>query len=190
MHTIASLKAEYKTLSVAKTAHKIKAASWQALADKLNGSSAKASVGKAKQSVKKVKPLGLNELKTLIYQHFSVKNTVALRKSQSFCMAIDGMDALNFALKPTWEKLYRQFIGILPHEMNEQGDTCINGIDIFKYFRPWQIFGLNGKTASAAEIKAAYHNLSRIYHPDVPSTGNAAMFDRINNMYKSISAGA
>ncbi len=190
MYTIASLKAEHKTLAAAKAAHKIKAASWQALADKLNGSSAPPSVKRVKQREPKVKPLGLAELKIAIYQHFAVKSTVALRKSQSFGMALDGMDALNFALKPTWEKLYRQFIGILPHETNEQGDTCINGVDIFKYFRPWQIFGLNGKTASAADIKAAYHNLSRIYHPDVPGTGNAAIFDRINNMYKSISAGA
>jgi hypothetical protein len=36
MHTPASLKAEHKTLSAAKAAYTIKAASWQALADKLN----------------------------------------------------------------------------------------------------------------------------------------------------------
>jgi cell division protein FtsB len=36
MHTTASLKAEHKTLAAAKTARKVKAASWQALADKLN----------------------------------------------------------------------------------------------------------------------------------------------------------
>jgi curved DNA-binding protein CbpA len=62
-------------------------------------------------------------------------------------------------------------------------------VDIFKYFRPWQVFGLNGKTATAIEIKTAYRSLSKVYHPDVPVTGNAAMFDRINTMYQSISAG-
>jgi hypothetical protein len=37
MHTPASLKAEHKTLSAAKAVYTIKAASWKALADKLNG---------------------------------------------------------------------------------------------------------------------------------------------------------
>jgi hypothetical protein len=36
MYTIASLKAEYKTLAAAKAAHGIKTSSWAALADKLN----------------------------------------------------------------------------------------------------------------------------------------------------------
>ncbi len=36
MYTIASLKAQHKTLAAAKAAHKLKASSWAALADKLN----------------------------------------------------------------------------------------------------------------------------------------------------------
>jgi hypothetical protein len=36
MHTVASLKAEYKTLAAAKAAQKKTAGSWQALADKLH----------------------------------------------------------------------------------------------------------------------------------------------------------
>jgi hypothetical protein len=36
MHTAKSLKAEHKTLAAAKSAHKLKVKSWQALADKLN----------------------------------------------------------------------------------------------------------------------------------------------------------
>ena len=36
MYTIASLKAEHKTLAAAKAAHKLKAVSWAALVDKLN----------------------------------------------------------------------------------------------------------------------------------------------------------
>jgi hypothetical protein len=35
MYTVASLKAEHKTLVAAKTAHKVKASSWQALANKV-----------------------------------------------------------------------------------------------------------------------------------------------------------
>jgi DnaJ domain len=177
MHTTASLKAEHKTLAAAKTAHKVKAASWQALADKLN----KPAPAKA---------LTVAELKAAIYQRFAVAATPALRKSKNFAMAIDGMGTLNFSIKETWEKLYRQCIGVLPNETSEQGADCINGVNIFKYFRPWQVFGLDGKTATAADIKAAYRQLSKVYHPDNRETGNATTFDRINTMYQSISARA
>jgi DnaJ domain len=177
MHTAKSLKAEHKTLAAAKAAHKLKAASWQALADKLN----KPSPAKA---------LSIAALKVAIYQRFAVDSTPSLRKSKNFAMAIDGMGSLNFAVKETWEKLYRQCIGVLPNEASEEGENCINGVDIFKYFRPWQVFGLNGKTATAEDIKTAYRNLSRVYHPDNRETGNAAVFDRINTMYQSISARA
>ena len=136
-----------------------------------------------------IKPLALTKIKAAVYEHFSVKNTTELKKSGAFKMATDGMDNLNLSLKEGWEKLYRKFVGILPGEENQQGYGCINGINIFNYFKPWQVFGLNAATATPEDVKAAYYNLSRIYHPDKP-TGNAQIFDRINMMYKSISAEA
>ncbi len=138
----------------------------------------------------KVKPLPLAQIKSAIYQYFSVKNTTELKKSGAFNMAIDGISDLNLTLKDGWEKLYRNLIGILPNEENQQGDGCINGINIFNYFKPWQVFGLDGKVASTQDIKNAYYRLSKIYHPDVPSTGDAKIFDRLTTMYKSISAEA
>jgi hypothetical protein len=68
MYTVASIKAEHKTLVAAKTAHKVKASSWQALANKLN----KPPLAKA---------LAIAELKAAIYQRFSVDSTSALRKA-------------------------------------------------------------------------------------------------------------
>ena len=138
----------------------------------------------------KVKPLPLAQIKAAIYQHFSVKNTTELKKSGAFKMATDGMDTLNLAVKDGWEKLYRKFIGILPGEENQQGYGCINGINIFNYFKPWQVFALDAQTATNQDIKNAYHRLSKIYHPDVPETGDAAIFDCLNVIYKSISAEA
>jgi len=138
----------------------------------------------------KVKPLPLAQIKSVIYQYFSVKNTTELKKSGSFNMAIDGMSDLNLTVKDGWEKLYRDFIGILPNEENQQGDGCINGINIFTYFKPWQVFDLDAKVATPQDIKNAYYALSKIYHPDVPSTGNTAIFDRLTTMYKSIGAEA
>ena len=105
-------------------------------------------------------------------------------------MATDGMTDLNLTVKDGWEKLYRNLIGILPEEENQQGDGCINGVNIFNYFKPWQVFNLDSKVATPQDIKNAYYALSKIYHPDVPSTGNAAIFDRLTTMYKSIGAEA
>jgi hypothetical protein len=136
------------------------------------------------------KPLTLTQLKQAIYQYFNVKNTTELKRSGSFKLATDGMDSLNLSNKEGWEVLYRKLIGILPGEEQQQGYGCINGIDIFAYFKPWQIFGLEAQTASDSDIKTAYHSLSKIYHPDIPNTGDARIFDRLTTMYKSIVAQA
>jgi hypothetical protein len=175
MPTTLELKSKYKTLAAAKAALNLKAKSWAALADKLTQSA--------------TKPLTLEELKQAIYQRFSVDNTSNLKKSKKFNMAIDGLGKLNLAIKSTWEKLYRKFIGILPNETEQQGADCINGINIFDYFKPWQVFGLDPNTATKADVKTAYRNLSKVYHPDVPDTGNARIFERLHIMYKSILAG-
>jgi hypothetical protein len=136
------------------------------------------------------KPPSLAQLKAAVYGYFGVKNTTELKRSSSFKMATDGMGDLNLGTKESWEILHRKFVGILPHERNQQGYGCINGINIFNYFKPWEVFGLNPKTATEEEVKTAYHNLSKIYHPDIPKTGNAQIFDRLNTMYKSIAAKA
>lgn len=137
-----------------------------------------------------IKSLTLAQIKAEIYQHFSVKNTTELKKSGAFKMATDGMETLNLSLKEGWEKLYRKFIGILPSEENQQGYGCINGINIFNYFKPWTVFNLDSKNSTNKDIKEAYYKLSKIYHPDVTETGDAAIFNRLHIMYESISAEA
>ncbi|MEB3308648.1 MAG: DnaJ domain-containing protein [Snowella sp.] len=135
---------------------------------------------------KKVKPLSLAEVKTAVFNYFDVKDLKSLRSSTDFQVAVSENKSLNFQKKEAWEDLYRQFVGILPHEVNEVGKDCINGINIFKYFRPWQVFNLDPKNASEEDIKSAYRELSKKYHPDNSQTGDAKIFDRINTMYKSI----
>jgi hypothetical protein len=140
---------------------------------------------KPKAASKKSKELKLSQIKDSIYKYFAVKSTPDLKASGEFQLATRDME-LNLGKKESWETLYREFVGILPNEEEETGKDCINGINIFKYFKPWRVFGLNGTTATEEEIKTAYRNLSKIYHPDNPQTGDARVFDRINQMYRSI----
>lgn len=135
-------------------------------------------------------PPSLKALKEAIYSHFSVKTTKALKASPAFQMATDGMDSVNLAKREGWEVLYRKFIGILPNEEGQTGPDCINGVNIFNYFRPWQVFGLDSKTAEDKDVKAAYYELSKIYHPDNGETGNSRIFQRLNQMYRSLVAEA
>jgi hypothetical protein len=135
------------------------------------------------------KSLTIRELKQAIYQRFNVKSTIELKKSGAFASATVSINCSNFRLKSTWETLYRKFIGILPGEENQQGYGCINGINIFEYFKPWQVFDLNPKTATKNDVKNSYYKLSKIYHPDNLKTGDREIFEKIEVMYKSIIAG-
>jgi hypothetical protein len=135
------------------------------------------------------KSLKINELKEAIYNRFNVKNTNELKKSQQFKMATDGMGKLDLSKKETWEILYRKWIDILPDEVNQKGYGCINGIDIFKYYKPWQVFNLDAKIASRGDIKNSFRQLSKIYHPDNSVTGDRKIFERLNIMYEGLLAG-
>lgn len=133
----------------------------------------------------KKKGLLLREIKQAVYRRFRVNSTEELKESGLFQMATDGMKNLNFKLTSTWKMLYRKWIDILPNEVDQQGYGCINGINIFQYFRPWKVFGLNGKTATKKELKSAYYRLAKIYHPDNQKTGDREIFERIGIMYQS-----
>ena len=135
--------------------------------------------------VKPPKSLSLPQLKKVILEHFQVENLTALKKSANFQMATSGLGKLEFSKKEGWETIYRKLIGILPGEDSQTGDGCINGINIFKYDMPWKAFGLDPKTSTTDDIKAAYRQLCQIYHPDKP-TGNSSVFDRLTTFYKSL----
>lgn len=130
--------------------------------------------------------LSIDELKSAIYCRFRVLNTKELKQSGAFKMATEGLNIGDFRLKSTWEMLYRRFIDILPHERDQQGYGCINGVNIFDYFKPWQVFDLDPTTATKQDIKNAYYRLSKIYHPDNSETGDRIIFERIDLMYKSL----
>jgi hypothetical protein len=133
----------------------------------------------------KVKRLTLAEVKAAVLGHFKVADAKVLKQSAEFIMATNGMD-IKLTGKEGWETLHRKFIGILPGEDGEAGNGCINGINIFKYTMPWRTFGLDPKVATTEDVKAAYRNLSKVYHPDVPGTGDARIFERLTVFYESL----
>ncbi|MBP0021952.1 MAG: J domain-containing protein [Cyanobacteria bacterium SBLK] len=134
----------------------------------------------------KVKPLTMKALKAAVYEYFDVRSTTELRRSGRFQLATNDLEKFNLGHKKTWEMFYRKYVGILPDERDERGPDCINGLNIFKYFRPWDVFGLDPQVASDEEVKGAYRRLAKIYHPDVPETGDARIFDRLTVMYESL----
>jgi hypothetical protein len=142
-----------------------------------------------KETSQPVKPLKIKALKQAVYNRFGVNDTSKLKQSGAFKMATDGIGKLDFRLKQTWELLYRKFVGILPYEKNQNGYGCINGINVFEYFKPWQVFELDPKTSTKDDVKASYYRLSKIYHPDNLETGDREIFEQIEAMYESIIAG-
>ncbi|MFQ3637575.1 MAG: DnaJ domain-containing protein [Cyanobacteriota bacterium] len=140
----------------------------------------------AKPKPPKVKKLTITQIKQAIYAHFGVSDTKELKKSGAFQLATSSMGNVSLSKKEDWEQLYRKLIGILPGEENESGYGCVNGINIFKYDMPWKAFGLDPKSSSSEDVKAAYRDLSKIYHPDNSETGNAEIFDRLTVFYKSL----
>jgi hypothetical protein len=91
-----------------------------------------------------------------------------------------------------WKELYRKNVDYLPGEENQTGPETINGVNLRQYYKPWRVFGIDPNKRSKEDrktnkdIKDAYKRLSKIYHPDIPKTGNREMFEAIENMYKSI----
>ncbi|MDX2240288.1 MAG: DnaJ domain-containing protein [Leptolyngbyaceae cyanobacterium bins.302] len=134
----------------------------------------------------KVKKLTLAQVKEAIYQHFNVDNTNELKKSDNFQMAVSGMEKVDLSKKDGWEAVYRKVIGILPGEEQEEGYGCINGINIFKYDLPWKVFNLDSQNATDEDVKFAYRELSKAYHPDNSETGDSQIFDRLTTFYKSL----
>jgi hypothetical protein len=133
-----------------------------------------------------MKKLTLKQIKAAVYGYFNVTNTKELKASGRYALATNDLGKLDLRKRSIWEMFYREYVNILPEERNQQGKDCINGVHIYNYFRPWDVFGLDPKVATNADIKKAYYGLAKVYHPDNQETGNAKTFDRIHVMYESI----
>ena len=133
----------------------------------------------------KFKPMepSINELKEEIFQAFGCKDLKELRNNKTFKLATAGRK-LNFSKKEDILTLYREWVKVPESERNDIGSTSINGIDVLKNFRPWQVFQLDPKTATTDDINAAFRELSKKHHPDVG--GNREVFEKLQKMRDSL----
>lgn len=128
----------------------------------------------------------LAELKQKVLEHFECKTVVQLKKNKNFVLSMTGED-YGLKSKDDWLKLYRRFVGIPSNERNlEAGPTVINGIDVLLHFRPWVVFGLDPKTATADDVREAFRRLIKIHHPD--AGGDPRVAERLQTMKDSVLA--
>ncbi len=134
----------------------------------------------------KPKPPTATELKNKVLAHFHCKTVAQLRKDKNFQLSMTG-EEVALKSKDDWLMLYRRFIGIPANERNlEDGPTVINGIDVLQHFRPWVVFGLDPKTATADEVREAFRRLIQKHHPD--HGGDPRVAERLQTMKDSILA--
>ncbi|WP_228016570.1 J domain-containing protein, partial [Leptolyngbya ectocarpi] len=131
---------------------------------------------------KEVEP-SMTELKKAVCQAFDCSNYQALKKNKAFKLAIAGRD-FNFRSKEPWRILYREWVRVPENERNEIGPSTINGIDVLKNFRPWHVFQLDAKTATADDINGAFRQLAKKHHPD--AGGDRRVFEELQKMRDSL----
>jgi hypothetical protein len=125
------------------------------------------------------------ELQAAVVTAFGCSDIKTLKNHEAFKLATTGRD-LDFRKKEAWLVMYREWVGVPENEHPEAGPTCINGIDILKNFRPWHVFELNPKTATANDINTAFRRLAKQHHPDVG--GDRRVFERLQKMRDSLLA--
>lgn len=124
------------------------------------------------------------ELQAAIYDYFNVSTGTELRKNSHFKSMVKPLGSINLSKTEDLEKIYREFLGVLPNETSDMGYGCINGIDIFKYADVWTIFNLDSATATKDSVQRAYRSLSKQYHPDMPN-GDRKIFERLTQLYQA-----
>jgi len=150
-----------------------------AFAEKVNGEPFKT------LPIKKAKAMTMAAAKKAVLKKFGCKGAAELRKNKMFIMSITG-ETVNLKTKAAWMKLYRRWVAVPESERNREGPTCINGIDVLENFRPWHVFGLDPKVATAKDVKTSFRKLVKTHHPDVG--GDPRVFERLGKMRDSVLA--
>ena len=152
-----------------------------AFAEKVNGGP----FAEPKANKPKAKTLTMAAAKKAVLKKFECSTVTELRKNKTFTMSMTG-EEISLKSKDDWMKLYRRWVSVPDSERENSGPTCINGIDVLENFRPWHVFGLDPKTASAEDVKASFRELVKTHHPDVG--GDERVFTKLQKMRDSVLA--
>lgn len=129
---------------------------------------------------------GIKDVKAGVLKAFGVKTVAELKRDEMFQMAMSGSDN-PLKTKEDWLKVYRAHVRVPDNERGlPDGPTVINGIDVIKNFRPWHVFGLDPKTATADDVRAKFRKLLIKHHPD--QGGDPRMPERLKTMRDSLLA--
>lgn len=129
----------------------------------------------------------LKEAKSAVLEAFDVKSVAALKADDEFKMSMAGEEANPLKSKEDWLKLYRRFVKVPENERNlPDGPTVVNGIDVIKNFRPWAVFGLDPKKATASDVRSRFRKLIMQHHPD--KGGDPRVAERLKKMRDSMLA--
>jgi len=128
----------------------------------------------------------MKDVKAAVLKTFGVKTVAELKRDEMFQMAMSGSDN-PLRTKEDWLKVYRAHVRVPDNERGlPDGPTVINGIDVIKNFRPWHVFGLDPKTATADEVRTKFRKLLMKHHPD--QGGDPRMPERLKKMRDSMLA--
>jgi len=133
---------------------------------------------------KPVEP-SMQELKVAVITAFECSSYQELKQNGIFTLFVQE-HKLKMNQKTAWLKAYRKFVGLPENELNAISNTSINGVDVLRNFLPWEVFQLNPKTATSEDIKSAFNQLAKEYHPD--HGGHPDVFEKLKSMRDSLLA--
>jgi hypothetical protein len=140
--------------------------------------------------------LSLREMRAAVRQHARANGVTSasdfrLKYGLASGVTQTGRNGLATGRMPRtrgdWERIYSATIGVPNSERGlKTRPGVINGINIHTQFRPWAVFGLNPKTATAADVNQAFKRLAIQNHPD--QGGRRRDYEKIRSMRNSVLA--
>lgn len=133
----------------------------------------------------RVGDLTRKEMQDAILKEFGGKSLKELAQGGRFRGATAGKNFTGKDLQKTstLAQVYRNNIGVIPNDpVNKKGERGVfNGINALNYFRPWNVFNLDPKTASKDDINQAFDKISKGLDKKDPE-----LYDRLKLMRDSI----